>query len=111
MKRLPLFLIALPSLVMGHPHDAPFTFIKHTMNDGHPVYTNIPQSCFRNGIMTCWNYHPVAGNQGVAATNTDVNESSISMKEPETQVEESAPTGFDEAVKKLQSQVKRKGGY
>ncbi len=82
MKRLPLLVGVMPLVVCAHPHDLPFTFIKHKMSDGHPVYTNIPQSCFKGGVMTCWDYHPVAGKRSDSVPTEQG--PTILMKEPDS---------------------------
>lgn len=63
------------------------------MKDGHAVITNIPQSCFRDGVMTCWNYHPLAGNQEEVHSQKKVKESNISMEEPLIQIKDPGAEG------------------
>jgi len=43
----------------GLPEDAPLAFIEHKTDDGRPIYTNIPKSCFSQGRLTCIQLHPV----------------------------------------------------
>lgn len=76
-----LILFLLATMAFAHPHNAPFTFIKHTLKDGRVVYTNIPQKCFKDGILICNQYHPtLGGGQLLAPSNKSSN--SILMKEP-----------------------------
>lgn len=56
-----LVLSGIPSTLLAHPYDSPFTFKMHKTSDGNTVFSNIPLSCFKSGLMTCWHYNPVAG--------------------------------------------------
>jgi hypothetical protein len=49
----------LATSVLAHPENSPLTFSAHKSVDGRIIYSNIPGRCFKNGVLTCYELHPV----------------------------------------------------
>lgn len=79
-----LILGILPlSISFAHPDHAPLTFKKHTLPDGRIIYSNLPLRCFKTGVMTCGDYHPVLGNTDLTkpGEHSNSDKSSISIEQ------------------------------
>ncbi len=71
MQRLfiyPAAILAIASLAAGaalaHPENDPLRFEAHSHEGGRIIFTNIPKRCFRNGVLTCLELHPLLSTQG-----------------------------------------------
>ncbi len=63
MKIIPSFMFLVLSVLFSvsyaHPYHSPLNFKLHKLPDDKVVYSNLPLSCFKSGLMTCGDYHPV----------------------------------------------------
>ncbi len=78
-----LMLLITASISLAHPYHSPLNFKIHQLPDDRVVYSNLPLSCFKNGLMTCGDYHPVLRMHGNYPDESDLQstKTSISIKE------------------------------
>jgi hypothetical protein len=54
----------------AHPYDSPLEFRAHKTNDGRIIYSNIPKKCFNDGVLNCYQLHPIFPKTGAPAPST-----------------------------------------
>ena len=62
-------ILGLP-LAHAHPYDSPLEFRAHKTRDGRIIYSNIPMKCFHDGVLHCYQLHPIFPKSGAPAPST-----------------------------------------